>query len=200
MPLTMIALLLSAAILPVAADDGPSFDCARATSNAEVFVCEDPALAELDRRLAERYAAAVAASRALEVGSAEALAELEATQRGWIKGRDECWKADDLRACVEEAYSRREGELVARYMLETPASVATWTCNEDPADELVTMFYATAHPSVRLERGDQIQVGVLVPAASGARYEASFGVSFWNRGDEAWLVWPEGEDRHCTLR
>ncbi|MGB6188236.1 MAG: hypothetical protein WBF70_06640, partial [Aeromonas molluscorum] len=32
-------------------------------------------------------------------------------QRGWIKGRNECWKADDLRQCVLTNYQQRITEL-----------------------------------------------------------------------------------------
>lgn len=193
-------LLLALSVSSAAAEEGPSFDCAKAAGSAETLVCGDDALAALDRRLAGRFAASVAVLQEIDSGSEDALARLRATQRGWIKGRDECWKAEDLRSCVEEAYLTREGELVARYMLEAPTTVTFWTCGGNPADEVVAYFYDTQRPSVRLERGDSIDTGSLVPTASGARYEASFGKSFWIKGDQARLVWPEGTTHACTLR
>ncbi|MEQ8965625.1 MAG: MliC family protein [Azospirillaceae bacterium] len=179
---------------------GPSFDCAAAVSDAERAVCASAALADLDRRLATRYADALDVAGGLDAGAEAALAELRATQRGWVKGRDDCWKAEDLEACVADAYSRRIGALVALYMLETPAAVTTWQCGESPANELVVHHFDLERPAVRLERGDSIEVGVQVPAASGARYEASFGVSLWTRGDEARLEWPEGTVATCRRR
>lgn len=196
-----LALLLCLAATPCVAQDGPSFDCAKAESDAERLVCEDDALAALDRLVAERYAAALAVVRGLDSGAAEAEDELRAVQRGWIKGRDECWKAGDLRDCVEQAYLRREGELVARWMLDEPAGTAFWTCEGNPANEVVTMFFDTTLPSVRFERGDTIDTGSLTPTASGARYDGSFGRFIWIRGEEATYreADPDGTEFSCAL-
>ena len=182
------------------AQDGPSFDCARAESSAEKLVCEDAALARLDRLVADRYGAAAEAARGLDVGAGAALNELRATQRGWIKGRDECWKADDLRACVEAAYTRREAELVAGWMLEPATRTVFWACGGNPANEVVTMFFETEVPSVRFERGDSVDVGVLSPTGSGARYDGSFGRYIWINGDEAMYrdPDPDGTEYQCV--
>lgn len=71
----------------------PSFDCTKTDSAAAEQVCEDKELAALDQELTRLFALAkngphITASRRKE---------LIATQRGWIKGRDECWKSRDLR-------------------------------------------------------------------------------------------------------
>lgn len=193
-------LVLSAlAVSPARAAEGPSFDCAKAEGEAEELVCGDAALAALDRRLAERYAAALATAEGLDAGAQAAVDELRATQRGWIGGRNECWKADDARACVEEEYLRREGELVARYMLEEPSSKARWMCEDNPANELYTDFFDTELPSVRLEYGDGIDTGSLVRTGSGSRYDASFGRFIWMKGEEAQFVWTEGEPQSCKV-
>ncbi|MEO0760602.1 MAG: MliC family protein [Pseudomonadota bacterium] len=184
--------------VPAVGQEGPSFDCARASSSAEELVCEDAALAALDQRLAARFGAALAAAEGLDAGAGEAVATLRAMQRGWIKGRDDCWKAVDLRICVEDAYLTREGELVAGWMLEAPTAVVAYACADNPADEVVAHFFATERPSVRLEYGDSIETGVLVPAASGSRYAAGFGRGLWVRGDEALLTWPEGTEKRCV--
>jgi len=181
-----------------AAADGPSFDCAKAESGAEKLVCSDDALAEIDLRLAETFKAAVAVLEGVDAGGDAALAELRATQRGWIKGRDECWKAADERACVEDAYLGREGELVALYMLREPTAIVRFECAGNPANEVYASFFDTERPSVRLERGDSVEGAVLMPAASGAKYEASFGKSLWVKGDAATLVWPQGETVQCV--
>lgn len=185
---------------PALAMDAPSFDCTKAESGAEELVCADPALARLDRRLAERYAQALAAVRALDAGAEEAEAHLRATQRGWIGGRDECWKAADTRACVEDAYLRREGALVSRWLLEEASGTATWLCGGNGAGEVVTMFFDTPRPSVRLERGDTIDTGSLTRTASGSRYDGSFGRFIWIKGDEALYreADPDGTEWDCT--
>ena len=86
---------------------GPSFDCGKAESEAEKLVCSEPRLAALDRQLADEYQHALA-----EPGTDKAV--LESVQRGWVSGRDDCWKADDVRRCVLESYQTRLVELKGR--------------------------------------------------------------------------------------
>jgi uncharacterized protein len=185
---------------PLSERQGPSFECSEAESEAEKLVCADPDLAALDWRLAERFEAAVKAVEGFGGDREAAEAELRASQRGWVSGRDDCWKADDLHACVRDAYLVREAQLVALYMLEAPTGTVSWTCDGNPANELVTYFFATELPSVRLERGDTVDAGVAIPAASGARYQASFGREFWEKGDEATYreADPDGTSVTCT--
>jgi uncharacterized protein len=196
--LFLTAMLLAA---PALAQDGPSFDCGGARGAAETLVCADPELAALDRAVAGRYRAALAAVRALDAGAAAAEDALKTIQRGWLGGRDECWKAADPRGCVASAYLRREAELVATYMLELPSSSATWTCGGNPANEVVTLFFATPLPSVRFERGDSIDAGVQVRTASGARYDGSFGRWIWIKGETATYREPDpdGTEYGCAL-
>src|SRR5512137_1696094 len=87
-----------AAVGQTAEPGSPSFDCAKASGRIEQLVCKDAGLASLDRKLADAYA------KALKSWPADVAKEQRAIQRGWIKGRDECWKAGDLRACVENEY------------------------------------------------------------------------------------------------
>ncbi len=194
-----VALALPA--LPLAAQEGPSFDCSKAQSSAEELVCADADLAALDRLIAERYAAALEAARNLDFGAEEAEANLKAYQRGWIKGRDDCWKADDLRACVEYEYQRREAELVTQFILEEPTGTTFWQCQGNPANEVVTMYFDTALPSIRFERGDSIDTGMLSETASGSRYDGSFGRYIWIKGDEATYREPDpdGTEMTCTV-
>ncbi|MFD0981387.1 lysozyme inhibitor LprI family protein [Tropicimonas aquimaris] len=195
--------LLALAASGTLAQEGPSFDCSKAETSAEELVCSDSALAALDRRVAERYAAALEAARGLGAGAAEAEADLKAYQRGWIGGRDECWKASDgdVRACVEASYLRREAELVTQWMLEPPRSTAFWTCGGNPANEVVTMFFDTELPSLRFERSDSIDTGTLERTGSGARYAGSFGREIWIKGEAATYREPDpdGTSYDCEL-
>ncbi len=195
---TLLALLVAT---PALGQESPSFDCAKAESSAEDLICADSDLAALDRRVAERFAAALETARGLDVGARAAEDELRAFQRGWIKGRDECWKADDLHDCVAFAYLRREGELVAEWLLQNPTAIAFWTCGGYPANEVVTYFFDTGLPSLRFERGDSIDTGVLVPTGSGSKYEASFGRSIWIKGEQATYREPDpdGTTYDCFL-
>ncbi|NEX21338.1 DUF1311 domain-containing protein [Thiorhodococcus mannitoliphagus] len=86
----------------------PSFDCAKASSEVEQLICKDAELARLDRSLAELYATL------LKNSSANAQKSLKTEQRGWVKGRNDCWKSDDLRGCVADEYRLRISELKDR--------------------------------------------------------------------------------------
>ena len=182
---------------PLLAQEGPSFDCAKAASSVETLICEDGELAQLDQSVAARYATALAAAQGLDAGADAAVAELRAFQRGWIKGRDECWKAGDMRACVADTMRRRDAELVALWMLEAPRATVFWACDGSPANEVVTQFFDTDLASVRIERGDTVDAGVQVRSASGARYVASFGREIWVKGDEATYQDPGSDPVTC---
>ncbi|MEL6885584.1 MAG: DUF1131 family protein [Pseudomonadota bacterium] len=87
------------------AQASPSFNCARADGSIETMICGDADLAALDRRLSMAYA------RALETTAPADVATFRAVQRGWIKGRNACWKSGDPRRCVVAAYTDRIAEL-----------------------------------------------------------------------------------------
>lgn len=176
----------------------PSFNCSKATSEVEEQICSDDALAVLDRRLSVRYDATKDVIGSMEAGREEALNNLRATQRGWIKGRDECWKAKDLSACVEATYLTREAELVTLWMLDTPATVKSYVCNKTQANEISVFFFDTELPGIRLEYGDSIRAGWRVRSGSGSKYELSFGGMFWVKGTEAQFRWEVGQDMACV--
>lgn len=172
--LSAVTVLLVVPVLGYA-QEGPAFDCAKAESSAEKLICEDPALAALDRRLATRFATALDVAKGLDTGAKEAEDTLRATQRGWISGRDECWKEPDLRVCVETAYLRREAELVAGFMLEPATAITELFCG-DGKRALTAFEFATELPGIRVEEGDGVHVGALMSADTpGDYYVSSWG-------------------------
>ncbi|MBT1443965.1 MliC family protein [Shewanella sp. JM162201] len=179
---------------PLMAADAPSFDCSKLGSNphqSEKLVCEDAGLAALDRKLAEVFSAAAAKA------ANEHPPSLKAEQRGWIKGRDECWKADDARACVEQSYQQRIAELQARYRLLEPRGPFVWNCGKD--GELVVSFFDTEPPSLIAERGDSVSLMFIERSGSGAKYQGR-NESFWEHQGEATVSWGYGsEPFRCTL-
>jgi uncharacterized protein YecT (DUF1311 family) len=86
----------------------PSFDCAKASHEVEELICKDAELADLDRSLADLYAVVLKNTPASEQNM------LKAEQRGWVKGRNDCWKSSDQRGCVKREYEARIGELKDR--------------------------------------------------------------------------------------
>ena len=163
----------------------PSFDCRKAAGAIEQMICSDDGLAALDSELAEVYAAA--AQKAVN----EHPPVLKAGQRGWIKGRNDCWKRADKRQCVEQSYRRRIAELQARYRL-VPANGPFWyACDGDPRNEVVVTFFKTNPPTLEAERGDRVALMYLVPSGSGSKYQGR-NESLWEHQGEATIVWGYG--------
>jgi uncharacterized protein len=188
-----------------AAAQGPTFDCAKADGEVETLICKDTALAALDRQLDGVYKAATAKARDAEP------ARLRADQRGWLSGRNECWKtrgapayltaswqATTVRECVEAQYKLRISELQAVWRLVSPRPPVSYVCANNPANEIVATFFDTDPATARLERGDRTQTVWQVAAASGARYEGQ-NVEFWIKGADASVTWND-ERLQCRAR
>jgi len=179
------------------ADEGPSFDCARAEGEVETLICGEADIAALDRRLAETWAEVIDVAEGLD--ERPDMDALRAEQRGWIKGRNDCWKADDAAACVTDAYEVRISTLAARWMLAPETGAARYVCEGNPANAFHASFRDTLRPSVRIEYGDGVKVGVQTRTASGARYEMPFGAFLWTKGDAATFAWEEGRELTCEV-
>jgi len=199
--------------VPALNAQGPTFDCAKAKGEVEQLICRDAALAALDRKLDGVYKAALAKAR----DGMPAILRTE--QRGWIGGRNECWKAKDadnaafltaswkatsVRECVEGQYRLRIAELQVQYELVPAKKPAFFACQNNPSNEVVATFFETDPPAARLERGDRTVIAYLVPAGSGAKYEGQ-NVTFWNKGNEALVTWMRPatgvtEELQCKLR
>ena len=131
-------LLLSLPTGAHAQAEGPNFDCRKAgTRTVPQLICQDAALSSLDRQLAVVYAAA------LKKATTERPPVLRAHQRGWIKGRDDCWKSTDVRVCVDTAYRQRIAELQALYRLVDSRGPFTWACDGPAGGEVVTLMIRT---------------------------------------------------------
>ena len=186
--------------------EGPAFDCAKADGEVEELICRDEALAALDRELDEVYKAARAKA------TNEVPPVLKAEQRGWIKGRNECWKATgadnpafltaswqatSVRDCVESQYRLRISELQARYRLVAMKGPVFYACGGSPANVVVADYFETDPPTAYVERGDRSVIAWLVPAGSGAKYEGQ-NLELWTKGDEATVTWL-GEEMTCKV-
>ncbi|EIM25841.1 MliC family protein [Microvirga lotononidis] len=170
----------------------PSFSCDKAKAGSiEEMICTDTALSSLDRKLADVYA------QAARQAEKEQPPVLQAEQRGWIKGRDECWKSDDRRGCVEGEYVRRIAELQARYRLVPSIGPVTFACDGDPRNEVVVTFFQTDPSTMIAERGDSVSLMYVQPSGSGARYQGR-NESFWEHQGEALVVWGyRAPEMHC---
>jgi uncharacterized protein len=159
--------------LPIA----PSFDCAHARGEIEQLVCADPELARLDRQLAERFA---------QVKDLPQAKSVVAEQRGWIEGRDSCWKADDKTACVRDAYRTRLVELAINGGQAVVPIAVEYRCDDD-SKPLTAVFYNDIDPQAAvITWGNDQAIAFPVPAASGARYGRE-RLDFWEHQGEVKL-------------
>jgi uncharacterized protein len=207
------AVLAFAMALPVAAlAEGPTFNCAKAQGEVEKLICSDASLAALDRRLESVYEAASANAK----GNGKLATRLREDQRGWVKGRNDCWKAngqktwitatwtvDTVKGCVDAQYRLRTAELQSVWRLVPPKTVS-FACQNNPANEVVANFFETDPATIRLERGDRTATLWRVGAASAGTYEGQ-NVGVVHQGGElkvSWLDTNTGktEELQCKAR
>jgi uncharacterized protein YecT (DUF1311 family) len=194
----------------VAWAEGPTFNCAKAQGEVEELICGDTSLATLDRKLGAVYKAAAAKAHG------QLATRLLEEQRGWVKGRNDCWKANGqetwitatwtvntVKGCVDAQYRLRTSELQAVWQLLPPKTIA-YACQNNPANEVVANFFQTDPGTIRLERGDWTKTLWLVGAASASRYEGQ-NVSLVVLGRELKVSWldtnsRQTEELQCTSR
>ena len=155
----------------------PSFDCTQAQGEIEKLVCSDPKLARLDRQLAERFA---------QVKDKPEARSVVAEQRGWIEGRDSCWKADDKTACVRDSYRTRLVELAINSGGVVVPATVEYRC-DDNSKPLTAVFYNDIDPQAAvITWGNDQAIAFPAPAASGARYRRE-RLDFWEHQGEVKL-------------
>jgi len=182
MLLAAIGALLAAAAAH-AADGGPSFDCAqKLTSSVEQRICNDPDLAVLDRKVADAYDSAWTKTTAADTQT------LTLAQRAWLKTRNDCWKAQDVVACIAGAYRMRTSELQARYRLIEPVGSARYACPGPPPQEATADFFATDPPTAMVSYAGVTQFMRRAPSGSGTRYTGG-ARQLWEQQGYALVLW-----------
>lgn len=186
-----------AALAMIGCAQQPSFDCRAATGSVETLICQQPDLAVLDRRMARVY------SDAQQVALASMQQPLAAEQRGWIKGRNDCWKSAMPIQCIGESYRYRIAELQARFDLLLGTGPYLYRCDDTEGDEVTALFYNSDPATARVTRGDESQVLFLEPSGSGAKYQGG-NAMLWTQGNEALIRWGfEGygnPEMHCEIQ
>jgi uncharacterized protein YecT (DUF1311 family) len=189
----------SAASLPVTpVGKEPSFECSQVGPDSiAAMVCRDVRLSALDRELARLYKLAAASI------SEARRDELVAMQYGWIKGRDDCWKADDKPDCITASYLDRIAGLRQVYTAARDQDNAgisrgpvPFACGDGVPVSLT--FLATDLPLAHLVRLQDDWVLELQPADNGARY-AGDDSQFWIKGDQALFRLPAGNETNCSV-
>lgn len=176
------------------APSSPSFDCAKAEGEVEHIICSDPELMNLDNQMAVVY------KEATQKAVNEHPPFLKAEQRGWIKGRNDCWKSDDKKKCVEQEYKLRIAELQARYRLVSSNGPIYYSCDDNPAKEVVITYFKTDPPTLIAEFGDSVSLMYLQPSGSGSKYQGR-NESAWIKGKEAMITWGYGSaEMNCKQK
>lgn len=193
------SVLLGGGLIPAFAmaaegKQGPSFSCANVESGSiEAMVCSDPQLAAQDRQLAAVY------GQAWTVADENGLATLRGEQRGWLKGRDDCWKSDDQRSCVSHSYQLRIAELQARYRLLKGDGPFIYECDGNPATKVVVIYFPTEPLTLIAERGDSAALMYLQSSVGEGHYQGR-NESLTAYQGVTTIVWgDQAEPIHCTV-
>ncbi|EGM79312.1 putative lipoprotein [Rheinheimera sp. A13L] len=150
--LLLVTTLLAAAPLQAATADNQINCQAKDQGTIDKLICSDPELLKQDQQLAEVY------QQALAKAVNEKPPLLKAEQRGWIKGKAECWKAEDKKACASTLYIQRIAELQARYELVPISKNLLLSCDNNPANEISLRYYSTTPATLIADYGDQVSL------------------------------------------
>ncbi|UUM32331.1 lysozyme inhibitor LprI family protein [Vibrio japonicus] len=130
----------------------PSYDCTqRSLNSVEKAICADVELSQQDVLLDHIYKKAKAIDKANQ-----ATHSIRSEQRGWLKGRNECWKSDTTNECIREQYQHRIATLQARYRLVEHSDPIFFACDGNQAKEVVVTRFETDPISVIAEFGDSV--------------------------------------------
>lgn len=166
-----------------------SFDCDRASGQAQELVCADAGLAMMDR----------------EVARLTGLAAEPAGQADYAQKRDACGKADELRNCVManamlEIHRLLRNSEAARSGEALTVTQAAYSCVGIVGPVLAT--YVTGEPgAVALEWGGRTMAIDQVATASGARFDGRWDgqpLAFWTKEKEATLTVAGKGDLQCV--
>lgn len=125
---------------------------ANSLGTIDQLICSDQELLKQDQQLAEVY------QQALLKAVNEKPPLLKAEQRGWVKGKAECWKEEDKKACASMLYTQRIAELQARYELMPASKELLLSCDNNPANEISLRYYPTTPATLIADYGDQISL------------------------------------------
>lgn len=192
-PIRML-LSLSIGLFPIFSSASPSFDCnAVKKSSIEKLICGNEELSALDLKLSNTY------NDALKKVDDKTLSSLKAMQRGWIKGRNDCWKSDDQKQCIADSYINRIVELQAEYELVKPSGPFVYLCPDSTPNRIEVFYFPTDPPTAKAKRGDQTSFMYAQATASGVRYQGP-NESLWEHQGEILVSWGYGsKEMICKL-
>ena len=166
---------------PVPAQVPTPVDCAKANSpELAALLCKDPALAPLEARL--QQVVLLAQAQAQRWG----LDWPRDEQARWQRGRADCLKQPDPRACLALGARRRIAELLAVYALVQGTAPRNFICGTD-GKPIMLIFFATDPATAVARRGEDTITLYAEPAGGALRYAGS-----------GWLLAEEKEGMRIT--
>ena len=150
--LLIITTLLATSQLQAAAADNQINCQAKDLGTVDQLICSDQELLKQDQQLAEVY------QQALLKAVNEKPPMLKAEQRGWVKGKADCWKEDDKKACASTLYTQRIAELQARYELMPASKKLLLSCENNQAHEISVRYYPTTPATLIADYADQVSL------------------------------------------
>ena len=153
MKLLLIVTTLLATVQLQATTTDNQINCqAKDLGTIDQMICTDAQLLKQDQQLAEVY------QQALSKAANEKPPLLKAEQRGWVKGKAECWKEKDKKACASTLYTQRIAGLQARYELVPASKKLLLGCENNPANEVSLRYYQTSPATLIADYGDQVSL------------------------------------------
>jgi uncharacterized protein len=168
----------------------PAIDCQHSDLGAiETMICQDAELGQLERQMTALY------QQLLPQAALQQPSLFNAEQRGWQKGRNDCWKETAPKTCVLAQYQRRTAELQAMYRLVDTLGPVTWRCLQQAATdpgradgEVLVTFFKTTPETLLAERGDQQSLMFLQPDDK-KRLFVGRNESLEFKSQQALLIW-----------
>jgi uncharacterized protein len=195
------ALALGACVRPTQAAS-PSFDCAKVSGRAEELICGDRELASMDVEATRLF-------RLVHDSTRQPEAEKKKLNRDhvrWLKVRDECWIADDIRNCIVASYAVRIHSLRQHYA-ETRTSDNKGITRgpfelrcKDMKQPVKATFIQSDPPVSTVQLPDSVHVGI----GSGKRYVErdvdGAELAVWTVGNDSVLKLPNGAKYSCVMK
>ncbi|MEJ8847647.1 MliC family protein [Variovorax rhizosphaerae] len=179
----------------------PSFSCAKPSGAAEEAICKDDTLAALDRENARVYSLA----RGMPGLDPWKRNQLIAMQRGWIKGRNDCWKSEDAKACIRDSYVMRIAEVRGGYTgarAKGGVSIGP-VAVKCPGTAAMNATFVNVDPQLAYLGGGDISLVMTIDrSGSGAKYTGKSPqgeAMFWQKGPEAIVQLPGGKEMTCSV-
>lgn len=189
--LSVMLMLLAFPSVVLAKASAPTFYCAKATHVAEKFICNDASLMNLDHQMAKTYKESLDRASKLDAGADEAVKLLKATQHGWVRGRNDCWKEQGdarIKSCVEKAYKERISKLHIQFRLSPIDTTQNFIC-PDRSEIIISFFNSTLILGAIIEYGDESQIYLLSSQNTDEKnYEGDFGARFKLAHDDGFFT------------